>query len=508
MNTVSRNLAASLIGGAWASALSLLFIPTYLRYLGVEAYGLIGLYGTLQAIFTLFDLGLGATLNRGLARLSADPRSRPRQGDLLRTFESIYHAIALVLGVLLFAAAPFVARHWVQGQELSLPQLTAAIRLMAVLSALQFPVALYQAGLLGLQQHVRLNVVAIAGSTLRAGGAVLVLMFVSRSIVAFFAWQAVVTALHTVVMFGVIWHVLGRATHARFDRQILRAEWRLAAGLSANALAFACLTQADKVILSGAAPLKELGYYALAGTVAGALWFVILPVNAAVSPRFAQLLAAGDHAALVGVFHKACQTIALLVLPVGVTLALFSHAVVDAWTGDAVAAHRAGLIVPLLAVGTMLWGLWSVPACLQYAGGWTHLMLYTNLVSVVVLVPTTVYAVSRVGVPGAALGWLLASVAHVVPATLMFRLVIPAERRRWYVRDLGLPLGAAIALGVTMRAVMPAGLDRALTVGYLLLTAACVFAAVFALTPDVRASVTGRVRAWAAPRAPARPDSL
>ena len=508
MNTVSRNLAASLIGGAWTSALSLLFIPTYLRYLGVEAYGLIGLYGALQAGFTLFDLGLAMTLSRSLARLSADPGSRARQGDLLRTFEAIYHGIALALGVLLFAAAPLIARHWVQGHQLSLPQVTTAIHLMAVLGMLQFPSALYQAGLMGLQRHVRLNAVVIVGGTLRAAGAVLVLMFVSRSIVAFFAWQAVVALAHTVALFVAIWHVLGRVTRARFDRAILRAEWRIAAGLSANALAFACITQADKVILSGAAPLKELGYYTLAATVAAALYLVIHPVNFAVSPRFAQLLAAKDDVALADVFHKACQTIALLVLPVGVTLALFSSTVVDAWTGDAVAAHRVGLIAPLLVTGTTLWGLTSVPTCVQYAGGWTHLMLYTNVVAAVVLLPATVYAVSQVGAPGAALAWVLANVAYFVPATLTFRLAISSERRRWLARDVGLPLGAAIAVGVLARVAMPPGLDRTLAVAYLVLSAACVFAAVFALTPEVRGVVTGRLRAWAAPRTAGRPGPL
>lgn len=49
----------------------------------------------------------------------------------------------------------------------------------------------------------------------------------------------------------------------------------------------------------------------------------------AVYPRFAELLAAKDHASVAGLFHKTCQTMAFLVLPVGVTLALFPHAVVD-----------------------------------------------------------------------------------------------------------------------------------------------------------------------------------
>lgn len=508
VSTVTRNLAASLIGGAWASALALLFIPAYLRFLGAEAYGLVGLYATLHAIFALFDLGLGATLSRGLARLSADPRSAPRQRDLLRTFELIYHAIALMLGGALFALAPAVARHWVQSQELPLHDVTTAIRLMGVLCTVQFPVALYQAGLLGLQRHVRLNAVIVAGSTLRAGGAVLVLMLVSRSVVAFFAWQAIVTLLQAAAMFGAIWSALGGARHARFDRRIPRAEWRLAAGLSASALAFAGITQAGRVILSGVAPLRELGYYTLAASVASAPWLFIVPVTAAVAPRFAQLLAARDTRVLTEVFHKACQTVAVLVLPVGVTLAAFPHAIVAAWTGDALAADRAGSVVPLLAAGTALWSLSSVPACLQYAAGWTRPMLYTSLIAGAVLVPSATYAVSRVGAPGAALVWLVAGAAYLLPAALTFRLVIGPDRRRWWVRDVGLPLAAAIAAGLVMRGLMPAALDRALTVGYLCLSAACVFAAVVALAPDVRAVAMGRWRPPMASGQAAHPDPL
>jgi len=508
VNPLKRNLVANLIGGAWNSALSLLFIPAYLRYLGVEAYGLIGFYATLQAIFGLFDLGLGATLNRSIARLSADPQSQKQQADLLRTFEWIYHSIAVVLGVLLFAGAPAVAHHWVHVQSLPVQQVTTAIRLMAVVSAFQFPFALYQAGLLGLQRHVLLNITTIISSTLRAGGAVLVLMFVSRTIVGFFAWQVIVTALQTAVMFVLIWRILGRIAKARFDWKILHGEWRFAANISANSLVGAFITQADKVILSGMAPLKELGYYSVAATVAAALWFIILPVNTAVYPRFAQLLAVKDEAAVAELFHKACQTLALLVLPAGVTLALFAHVVVEVWTGNPITADHAALIVPLLVTGTTLYGLSSVPAYLQFAAGWPQLTLYTNIASAVILVPTTVYAVSLFGAPGAALVWLLVNGAYFVPATIMFRRLISTERRRWFVRDLGLPLTVATAAGLLARVLQPAHMNRMFAAAYVAATGVFVFAAVFAVTADVRAVVVSRLRTWIAPRAAARLNAL
>jgi len=494
------NILANLAGGFWTAALSVVCVPFFLRLLGVEAYGLIGFYATLQAVFGLFDLGLGATFNRGIARLSAVPHSQQQQADLLRTFEFIFHAIALVLGVLLFAAAPFLARHWVHVQQLPLDDVTMAIRLVAITSALQFPFALYQAGLLGLQRHVLLNVTTIFSATLSSGGAVLVLMFMSRSIIAFFTWQVIVTALQTVAMFALLWKTLGRIAQARFAWSILRAEWRFAAGISANSLVGAIITQADKVILSGVAPLKELGYYSVAATVAAALWFLILPVNTAVYPRFAQLLAAKDDAEVARVFHKACQAVAVLLLPAGVTLALFGRAVVEVWTGNAATADQAGPIVPLIVTGTTLYGLSSVPTYLQFAAGLPRPTLYTSILSAILLVPVTVYAVSLVGAPGAALVWLLVNGAYFVPAILMFRRVLPGERQQWLVRDLGIPLLAATAAGVAMRLLQPTHMSRGLTTAFLAAAGAIVLAVVFSVTPEVRLIVFGRLRAWVASR--------
>ena len=43
--TLSRNLLAGLINSVWSAFIGLAVIPFYLKYLGVEAYGLIGRSG-------------------------------------------------------------------------------------------------------------------------------------------------------------------------------------------------------------------------------------------------------------------------------------------------------------------------------------------------------------------------------------------------------------------------------------------------------------------------------
>lgn len=43
------NLASNFAGKAWTALMSLAFLLVYVRYLGIEAYGLVGFFATLQA---------------------------------------------------------------------------------------------------------------------------------------------------------------------------------------------------------------------------------------------------------------------------------------------------------------------------------------------------------------------------------------------------------------------------------------------------------------------------
>jgi len=42
-----RNVIASYLGQAWVALMGLAFIPIYIRYLGIEAWGVMGLFAVL-----------------------------------------------------------------------------------------------------------------------------------------------------------------------------------------------------------------------------------------------------------------------------------------------------------------------------------------------------------------------------------------------------------------------------------------------------------------------------
>ena len=68
--SLRRNVLANYLGQGWRAIMSLAFVPVYIKYLGIEAYGLIGIFVMLQAWLTLLDMGMKPALAREMARFT------------------------------------------------------------------------------------------------------------------------------------------------------------------------------------------------------------------------------------------------------------------------------------------------------------------------------------------------------------------------------------------------------------------------------------------------------
>ncbi|HEX6511338.1 MAG TPA: oligosaccharide flippase family protein, partial [Chloroflexota bacterium] len=307
-------------------------VPLYLHFLGVEAYGLVGFYATMQSIFALLDMGLGTTATRELARLSSDEGAGQEARNLVRTLEIVYWAIAALLGLLVLAFLPLFGDRLVNAQALSPESVRQSLTLMGLATACQFPLGLYSGGLIGLQRQVLLNALSVAAVIAATGGALLILWLVSPTVQAFFAWEASVNLLQTVATGICLWRSLPAGQAARFRRQLLARTWRFAAVMGVTSVLGAIRGQMDKLILIKLVPLEAFGYYSLAAVVASGLFFLASPVQIAAYPRFSQQAAVEDLDGIRHLYHHSSQLASVLVLPAAVVAALFAQPLLLLWT--------------------------------------------------------------------------------------------------------------------------------------------------------------------------------
>lgn len=471
-------------------------IPLYVKLMGVEAFGLVGLFVTLQSVFVVLDLGIGATLCRELARLTAEAAAPRTQRDLVFTLQAVYWLIALLVGATVFALAPALARHWVRPQTLSGETVTTCIRIMGAAIALRFPFGFYQGGLLGLQRQVLFNMLAAALATLRAAATLLPLWLVEPAPEMFFAGQVAAGAFGTGAAALMLWRCLpARAgVSCGFRPELISRVWRFSTAYAANALANLGLLQGGRLVLSTLLPLGMFGYYTLAQGIADGMYAVIVSVNAAVFPQFAGLTARSDEAELAEAYHRSSQLMSVLLAPIAVVAALFSREVLFMWTGDPVVVENAHLILTLLICGMLLHGLIQSPYYLQVAHGWWRLILWTNLLLLIGIIPLNILMTRAYGGAGAALVWVLLNVCYILTLPLVHRRFLKRQQGRWFFEDVLMPLGGALCVGAAARWLIPPHLSRIEIFAYLSIAGLLALAGAAAFASQVRSQMLALLR--------------
>jgi len=451
-STLKKNVLANFGGIAWAGLIQLVFVPLYIKFLGMEAFGLIGFFLTLQVLLSVLDLGLSTTLNRELACRSANGNAQETR-DLVRTMEWIYWSIAIVIAAGIIVVAPWIARSWVNVNGLSVQSVQRAIVLMGLVAAAQWPYSLYFGGLMGLQKQVLVNTIRASMATIQAVGAVLVLWLISQSIEAYFIWQIVIVGIQTVLTGYFLRSSLPKsAKAAAFNRDLLRQCWRFAAGMTGISAVAIILTQTDKVILSKLLSLEQFGYYMLAFTMGSALIFLASPVSTALFPKMSELVVAGKTEELGCLYHKGCQAVSLFVFPVGILIALFPKEILMLWTGNPVIVENAHLLLSLVVVGFILNALVMMPYMLQLAYGWTSLAFYQNIVAIIILIPLLFLLIQYLGIIGGAIAWILLNIGYMIfLIPIMHRHLLPGDMWRWYSVDVGLPAACCVVIGVMLK---------------------------------------------------------
>ena len=437
--------------------MGLIFVPYYIHFLGIEAYGLIGIFALLQAWLSLLDMGMTPTLSREMARFTAGAHDTQSIQNLLRTIEIITYSLAIVIGGCIWLSSDFLASNWLKAENLPKSVVVNSISIMAFVIALRFCETIYRGSLLGLEKQVWYNTVNALLSTLRGAGVLIILKWVSPTINAFFIWQGVISIISIVVLAFSVHSVLPKAPRRpRFSRNSLSSIWKFASGMLGISLLAMLLTQVDKALLSNLLPLKDFGYYTLATTVAGMMGMIVGPITMAIYPRMVVLATNQDNESLIHTYHNGAQLVTVLTAPMMLLLLFYSDGAIFAWSGNFELAIKSGQFLSILIIGNFLNGLMYMPYQCQLAHGWTSLTLKVNVVAVLVLVPAIFFCVPHFGAISAAWIWAALNAGYALFAIqLMHMRLLKSEKLKWYFYDLFLPTLGAFSVVAISRLFLP-----------------------------------------------------
>lgn len=471
---MKRNIAANYVGTLWTAAIQILFVPAYIHYLGMEAYGLIGFYATLQMWLMLLDFGFTPTINREMARFRGGATDTRYIRKLLNTLEVACILMALASFIAVGGGAGWLSKNWFNLHSLSAHEVQISLIAMSGVIVTRWMSNFYRGALQGLQQQVWLNAVWVIFVSLRSIGVIAILAWVSPTLVAYFLYLGAVSIVEVLVMrIGVTRCLPSDQADAPSVILLLKNHLNFAGGMALLSVLGVAISQSDKLILSKLLPLREFGYYALATVMANGLLAVAVPVFNAVTPRLTEDAARGDFADLVRSYRTGTDLLAIFVFPLAGMLIFLGEPLIVAWSGQSGLANHVAPFLALLALGTTFYCLAHMPYGLTLAYAWTRLPVALNAATVAVLVPALVVVVPKYGPMGAAACWVvLNAIGLAVQVTAVHRRFLPkGENRRWIRRTFAYPIFMVATIFESARLLFDAEFKasgRILTAAYIL----------------------------------------
>jgi O-antigen/teichoic acid export membrane protein len=407
--SVKTNTIANYIGQIYMMLIGIVVTPLYLKYLGSEAYGLVGFFALMQAWMNLLDMGLSPTLGRQAAYAIGQTNGFETFKRLVKSFEVIFLLLALSIICAIYFLSDWIALSWIKSDNIEINTLVYCVVLMGVMIGLRLFSGLYRSGINGLEDQVWLNVANIILTSLKFLGALYLLTFISQDIRHFFEYQLVIGLIELAV-FAIRFYISLPPTKIRiplvaFDWPVVKGVAPFALGIAYTAGIWVLITQTDKLILSGVLTLAEFGYFSLVALVASGITMLSGPISQAIMPRLTVLLSQDNKNELLNLYSNASELVTVISLSVALVVGLYAEPLIYSWTGDMKAAEWGADVLIWFALGNGVLAIGAFQYYLQSAFGQLRLHVIGSTISAIIQVPLIFYAATNYGAQGAGIMW-------------------------------------------------------------------------------------------------------
>jgi len=415
--SLKNNILSSYISQIYIIFISIFILPFYIKYMGAEAYGLVGFFAMLQAVFALLDFGLRPTISRQTAQYNGGSLTKLDFRRLFRSLNIIFILIAVLGGLILLILSEKIVSNWLKLENLNPDDVLFAVQVMAVSVSLRWMTGLFRGIISGFEKIVWLSISNSLVATLRFPLVLVYMYYFGFTIKSFFIYQLFVAILEFTLLTSKSYSLLPTLN---IDEVI---GWSLAPikpfigfalSIAFTSSVWIIVTQLDKFVLSGILPLSEYGYFSLAVLVSAGVIQISAPISGSIMPRMAKLQAEGKFNEIQNIYLNSTQFISVVVVTAGIVLAGVAEPFLFAWTNDINLAKNAAPILTLYALGNALLALSAFPYYLQYTKGNLKYHLIGNIILVSTLIPTIIWAAKNYGGIGAGWVWLITQATYLL----------------------------------------------------------------------------------------------
>ncbi len=400
---VSRSILWNVGGTALPLAVGVAVIPSIIRGLGVERFGLLSVIWMLIGYFSLFDLGLSRTLTKVTADRLGSPAER-EVPSLLCTALALVLACSIVASVILAACSRVLARRLLHVP----PQMLGDISDSIIWLSIGLPFVMVSTVLLGVlegfQKFALSNLVRLPLGML--------MFLVPFGVVLFSDRLAPVTAvlsavrLVSVVALGAMaLRILPglRTERRRFRPDELRHLLTFGGWLTVSNLVGPLLVYFDRLLIATKLGGAAIAFYTVPYDTLNRLLTFPTAIQGVLFPAFASLRTQ-DPTRVIDVFRKSSEKTALLLLPALLGVMLLARQGLQLWLGARFASEST-TVAQILMIGVFVNAMARAPFVMVQGYGYAKWTALLHLIELPPYAGALYWLLGRYGIEGAAIAW-------------------------------------------------------------------------------------------------------
>ena len=417
MSRVYKNVAYNLLGQGTVLALGFVGVKFVYSHLGADAFGIIFFNQVLTGVLTTaLELGVLSTTVREVSAYFDTDIEYVRR--LVRTASVFYWGVGIVLYVIVFAASPFIVRHWINLKSIDPDTATTMLRVLAVTTIIMLPRALYSSIFQGRQRMELNNSIDVGASAAQQVG-IIVILLLGGDVYAVVAWIAISGVLSTITYVTVAGRLIGiRALLPTYFGEVVARNLRFTAHMSALSVLNMVQLQYDKLVVSKLLPIASVGYYTFSSTVVVRISFASAAIAQAALPSFARLHSLGEDGPLMVQYRKLQDLISFGLVPV-YAAACFGAIPLLTYLFNRSTAFLLLIPIALLCLGYFMGATTNVPYTFSVAVGRPNIASRASVVALFVVLPLTTVLIYTFGLIGAGSSWVayyLFLYAYMIPS--------------------------------------------------------------------------------------------
>lgn len=399
-STLGRNIFSNYLSAIWVGSLSILFIPLYLKMLSPAGWGVVALCLSMQAFWSLLDVGLSQVMPRDVARVL---NNHQKLIETFSLFAKSYMGIAIIAFLVGQLTVNLFMEYWAPGGLTALGNQEWLFRLVYIQFLFQFSNNAHTGYWNGTQMQGLANLRLCIFSTAKHIGALSLMYLWKPDPVSYGLSFAFFSFIEWFLNRKTIFKALGldgllRIPLLEFKKLLIET------GILAFAIFVGMLiSQVDRIVLSKMVSIESFGRYVIVASLG--LAFMQLQ-NPLVRAFFPKLVTSADvnskryYKAMTGLIFITCMVPCLLV-------ALLAPNVLDFWLSDRNTIVEGVTSLRLILIAVAINAIYQIPYQRIILKGMGFIVLKINLIVLTVILPLIIFLTPRIGISAGGVSWVV-----------------------------------------------------------------------------------------------------